>query len=80
MKDPMTQDVAWAAVKSMPAITGAVVVRHSIDWSFWVSTITMIYTFLLALDLTARHWGLWGAWIKARISDLRRLWSWIRGR
>ena len=80
MKDPMTEDVAWAAAKSVPAITGAVVVRHSIDWSAVVSTVTMIYTFILAFDLMVRHWGLWGGWIKARISELRRLLNWLRGR
>ena len=80
MKDPTTQDVAWAAVKRVPAITGAVVIRHSIDWSALMSAITMIYTFLLAFDVMVRHWGLWGAWIKERISELRRLWNWIRGR
>ena len=80
MKDPMTQDVARAAVKSVPAITGAVFVRHNIDWSFWVSIVTMIYTFLLALNLMVRHWGLWGAWLKERAATLRRLWNWLRGR
>ena len=80
MKDPMTQTVAWAAVKSVPAITGAVVVRHSIDWSVLVSIVTMIYTAILTLDVTARHWGLWGAWLKERAATLRRFWNWLRGR
>ena len=80
MKDPMTQDVARAAMKSAPAITGAVVVRHSIDWSVLVSCVTMTYTAILAFDVTARHWGLWRAWLKERAATLRRLWNWLRGR
>ena len=80
MKDPMTQDVAWAAVKSVPAIAGAVVVRDSIDWSALVSHVTMIYTFLLAFDLMVRHWGWWIAWLKERAATLRRFWNWLRGR
>ena len=80
MKDPMSQDVVWAAVKSMPAITGAVVVRHSIDWFVVVSSVTMIYTLILAFDLLVRHWGLWGQWLKERRVDLHRLWSWLRDR
>ena len=51
MKDPMTQYVARAAMKSAPAITGAVVVRHSIDWSVLVSCVTMTYTAILAFDV-----------------------------
>lgn len=80
MKDQITQEIVWATMKSVPAITAAVVVRNNIDWSVVVSNVTMIYTAILAFDIIVRHWGLWAAWLKSRIKELRSLWNWFHGR
>ena len=80
MKDPMTQDVALAAIKGTPAIIATVMVRHGIDWYGLVSATTVIYTVVMTVVTIIRNWKAIIQWSMDRLSTLRACWSWLRGR
>ena len=80
MKDPMTQDVAGAAIKGTPPIIATVMVRNGIDWYGLVSFTTIIYTVVLTLVTIVRNWEAIIQWSLGRVSTLKKCWGWLRGR
>jgi len=81
MKDPITQDLVAAALKTAPTATVSVV---TYDPSKLLSHVAVAVTILVGLaqffTVVVNNWGAWIGWWAARWVDARRILAWARRR
>ena len=80
LKDPITQDLAVAALKSAPT---AALATATYNPGLLLSHIAVGITILVGLaqffTVVVNNWGAWISWWVARWSDARRIIAWVRG-
>lgn len=81
MKDPISQDLFAAALKTAPTAT---ITAATYDPSKLLSHAAVAVTILVGLaqffTVMVNNWGGWISWWVARYGDLRRFVAWARGR
>lgn len=81
MKDPISQDLIAAVLKTAPTATVAVATYDPSKHLSWaVMGVTLLVGLSQFFTTMVKNWGDWIGWWKARGVDARRLWRWVSGR
>ncbi|MPS36033.1 hypothetical protein [Stenotrophomonas acidaminiphila] len=81
MKEQITQDLAVAAAKIVPA-AGITVSTYTPGYTLSDVAVvcTIVFTLVQTFTVMVRNWGRWTSWGRARWFSIRRFWAWVKRR